>query len=70
MSEAVALPHFINGALLTRDGRTAPIYDPSTGAVTKQVNLADAGLVSEAVASAAAAFPAWAATPAHLRHPW
>ncbi len=67
MSEAVALPHFINGALLTRDGRTAPIYDPSTGAVTKQVNLADAGLVSEAVASAAAAFPAWAATPAHLR---
>lgn len=67
MSEAVALPHFINGALLTRDRRRSPVYDPSTGAVTKQVNLADTVLVGEAVASAAAAFPAWAATPAHLR---
>jgi len=67
MSQVVALPHFINGALLVRDGRTAHVYDPSTGAVTKQVGLADDALVNEAVSSAAAAFPAWAATPPHLR---
>jgi len=67
MSDVLTLPHFINGALLSRDGRTAPVFNPATGEVTKQVGLADTALVGEAVANAAAAFPKWAATPAHLR---
>jgi malonate-semialdehyde dehydrogenase (acetylating)/methylmalonate-semialdehyde dehydrogenase len=68
MSQTRALPHFINGELLTQaGGRSAPVYDPATGAVTTQVALADTALVSDAVAAAAAAFPRWAATPAHLR---
>jgi malonate-semialdehyde dehydrogenase (acetylating)/methylmalonate-semialdehyde dehydrogenase len=68
MTETPMLPHFIGGEPVTRaGGRTAPVYDPATGAVTKTVGLADAALMSEAVASAAAAFPGWAATPAHLR---
>jgi malonate-semialdehyde dehydrogenase (acetylating)/methylmalonate-semialdehyde dehydrogenase len=68
MTETPMLPHFIEGETVTRaGGRSAPVYDPATGAVTRTVGLADAALVSEAVARAAAAFPGWAATPAHLR---
>jgi malonate-semialdehyde dehydrogenase (acetylating) / methylmalonate-semialdehyde dehydrogenase len=68
MSQRSIVPHFINGTLTTREEeRSAPVYDPATGAVTRRVGLADARLVGEAVTSAAAAFPAWAATPPHLR---
>jgi len=44
-------------------GRLADVYDPATGQVTKQVALAGRTEVDAAVAAAAAAFPAWAATP-------
>lgn len=58
------LGHLIHGRRTAGEsGRTAPVYDPATGQVTKQVALASAAEVSAAVASAAAAFPAWAATP-------
>ncbi len=67
MTELAQLPHFIGGQTVARGARSAPIYDPATGAVTKTVGLADAALVGEAVAAAAAAFPGWAATPPHLR---
>ena len=60
--------HFIDGASIAPaagDGsqRVAPIYDPALGQVAAEVCLADAATVDRAVASAAAAFPAWAATP-------
>ncbi len=56
--------HLIHGRPATGEsGRTSPVHDPATGRVTKQVALASATEVGAAVASAAAAFPAWAATP-------
>jgi malonate-semialdehyde dehydrogenase (acetylating) / methylmalonate-semialdehyde dehydrogenase len=56
--------HVIHGERVAgRSGRQAPVYDPATGEVTKQVALASASEVAAAVASAADAFPGWAATP-------
>jgi len=68
MSELPIVPHFIRGRIRTHAGaRSAPVYDPAQGQVARTVGLAEAALVHEAVDSAAAAFPAWAATPPHLR---
>ena len=58
------IPHFIDGARAPgRSGRTAPVYNPATGEETGAVALASRDEVEAAVASAKAAFPAWAATP-------
>ena len=58
------LGHLIHGRQTPgASGRVASVYDPATGQVTKEVALASAAEVSTAVASAADAFPAWAATP-------
>jgi malonate-semialdehyde dehydrogenase (acetylating)/methylmalonate-semialdehyde dehydrogenase len=56
--------HFIAGKVVASAGteRCAEVFDPATGAVSGLVALGDATLVDAAVASAAAAFPAWAAT--------
>jgi malonate-semialdehyde dehydrogenase (acetylating)/methylmalonate-semialdehyde dehydrogenase len=43
-------------------GRTAPVYNPATGEVQAQVDLATVAEVDAAVDAAAAAFPAWRAT--------
>src|SRR5581483_5319183 len=55
--------HFIDGKRVAGGGATAPITDPATGKITRQVSLAGAAEVDQAVAAAARAFPAWAATP-------
>ena len=55
--------HFIDGALVTDAGRSAPIFNPATGAVSGKVALASAATVERAIASAQAAFPAWRDTP-------
>ena len=56
--------HYINGAAVAGQGqRTQPVTNPATGAVTGQVALADQQDVNAAVASALAAFPAWADAP-------
>ncbi len=56
--------HLIGGkAVAGAGGRTADVYDPALGRVTKQVALAGRAEVDAAVAAAAAAWPAWAATP-------
>ncbi|MFB9886771.1 CoA-acylating methylmalonate-semialdehyde dehydrogenase [Balneatrix alpica] len=47
----------------SQGGRFAPVYNPATGEVSKQVVLSTAAETAEAVAVAKAAFPAWAATP-------
>jgi malonate-semialdehyde dehydrogenase (acetylating)/methylmalonate-semialdehyde dehydrogenase len=54
------VPHWIGGTR-TRGAstRTAPVYDPATGAVEREVALADVADVDAAVAAAAEAFPAW-----------
>ncbi|MEO7851686.1 MAG: CoA-acylating methylmalonate-semialdehyde dehydrogenase, partial [Rubrivivax sp.] len=56
--------HFINGGTVpSQSGRRQAVFNPSTGAVARQVALASVDEVNAAVASAKAAFPAWADTP-------
>ena len=56
--------HFINGRLVgSTSGRRQPVYNPATGAVSRELVLASVEEVNAAVAAAKAAFPAWADTP-------
>ena len=56
--------HFVNGEILSGSGeRYGNVHDPARGEVTGHVSFAGRNEVEKAVASAAAAFPAWAATP-------
>ncbi|OYW17488.1 MAG: methylmalonate-semialdehyde dehydrogenase (CoA acylating), partial [Burkholderiales bacterium 12-64-5] len=58
------IPHFIGGREVAgTSGRHGDVYNPATGQVTGRVGLASEAEVATAVAAAAAAFPAWAATP-------
>jgi malonate-semialdehyde dehydrogenase (acetylating)/methylmalonate-semialdehyde dehydrogenase len=60
----IAIGHYINGKVASGgSGRSQPVFNPATGAVTGDVALANAADVDAAVASAKAAFPAWADTP-------
>ena len=57
------LHHYVGGRRVEgRSGRHGPIHNPAIGAVTAHVPLADAAETRDAVAAAAAAFPAWAET--------
>jgi malonate-semialdehyde dehydrogenase (acetylating) / methylmalonate-semialdehyde dehydrogenase len=60
---ATTVPHWIGGRAVAGAGARLPVFDPATGAVTRQVALATAADVQAAVASAAAALPAWSQTP-------
>ena len=61
-SELVA--HWIGGRIAGGSGtRRLPVFNPATGAVTRQVALGSADDVRAAVASAQSAWPAWADTP-------
>ncbi|WP_277207538.1 CoA-acylating methylmalonate-semialdehyde dehydrogenase [Isoptericola croceus] len=54
------VPHWIDGAPLeTAGSRTAPVYNPALGTATKNVGLADAATVDDAVRAAASAFAPW-----------
>ena len=58
------LTHFINGrAQAATSGRSQAVYNPTTGAVARQVQLASQDDVNAVVAAAQAAFPAWADAP-------
>jgi malonate-semialdehyde dehydrogenase (acetylating)/methylmalonate-semialdehyde dehydrogenase len=57
------LGHFIDGEPARgSSGRHAPVFDPSTGAQSANVSLADAAEVDRAVEAARSAFAAWANT--------
>ncbi len=59
-----AIDHWIDGRIAAgTSGRAADVFNPATGAVTGRVALASQAEVDQAVASAKAAFPAWADTP-------
>jgi malonate-semialdehyde dehydrogenase (acetylating) / methylmalonate-semialdehyde dehydrogenase len=59
-----SIEHWINGRLVPgTSGRRSDVFNPATGQVTGQVALASSAEVAQAVASAQAAFPAWADTP-------
>jgi len=54
------LDHWLNGAAFTGEStRTAPVFNPATGAVQREVRLATTADVDSAVQSAKAAFPEW-----------
>jgi malonate-semialdehyde dehydrogenase (acetylating)/methylmalonate-semialdehyde dehydrogenase len=54
------IAHWIDGApRASQSGRTAPVYNPATGAVRAHVGLADQAEIDEAIASADAGFRVW-----------
>ncbi len=56
------IPHWIGGrSVAGNSGRAGPVYNPATGAVTREVAFASTDDVDAAVAAARAAFPAWRA---------
>ena len=57
------IQHLINGQIVSGGTRTQPVFNPATGASSKQVQLADKATVQQAIANAEAAFPAWRNTP-------
>ena len=60
MNDTPTINHWIDGA--TAEGnstRTAPVFNPATGRVAKNVRLASTADVGGAVAVAVAAYPAW-----------
>ncbi|MDD4886471.1 MAG: CoA-acylating methylmalonate-semialdehyde dehydrogenase [Thiomonas sp.] len=61
---ATDVAHFIAGRVVSSDGaRKQAVFNPATGAVSRQVELGDAAQVGTAVAAAKSAFPKWADTP-------
>nr|WP_286948631.1 CoA-acylating methylmalonate-semialdehyde dehydrogenase [Pseudomonas sp. UBA6718] len=57
------IAHLINGEIVFRNGRTAPVFNPSMGEAVRQVELADLDTIQQAIDAAKAAFPAWRNTP-------
>ncbi len=57
--------HWIDGRMTVSrpESRRAPVFNPARGEVAREVALAGPAEVDQAVASAAAAAPGWAATP-------
>jgi malonate-semialdehyde dehydrogenase (acetylating) / methylmalonate-semialdehyde dehydrogenase len=63
-TSAAEVGHYIGGARVASDsGRRQAVYNPTTGAVARQVALASVDEVNRAVESAKAAFPAWSDMP-------
>ncbi|MDF3319972.1 CoA-acylating methylmalonate-semialdehyde dehydrogenase [Rhodococcus sp. C3V] len=63
MTELAVLNHWVSNASFTGTAtRTAPVYDPAVGVVSKHVRLAAAEDVDAAVASAKEAFETWGRT--------
>ncbi len=59
-----SIAHYISGQTTAGSStRAQDVFNPATGAVTGRVSLANVQDVATAVASAQAAFPAWADTP-------
>lgn len=56
------IPHYINGRRVAEAERFGPVYNPATGRQEKEVALASADRVAEAIAAAQAALPGWRAT--------
>src|SRR5215469_11468341 len=57
------VPHWIGGRQVDGSGPRLTVFDPATGTATREIALASAGEVGAAVASAQAAWRAWAETP-------
>ncbi len=55
--------HLIGGERVAGGSRTAPVYNPATGQVIREVELADPAIVERAIVAAAVAYPAWRQEP-------
>ena len=53
------IPHYIDGRRVAEAERFGPVFNPATGAQEKEVALASASRIDEAVAAAQAALPGW-----------
>ncbi|WP_295957633.1 CoA-acylating methylmalonate-semialdehyde dehydrogenase [Rhodoferax sp.] len=63
-TDSSEIAQYLHGVRTTGSGtRTQPVYNPATGAVSRNVRLGNQQDVDAAVASAKAAFPKWADTP-------
>lgn len=63
-NQNITIQNHINGEWITQSQLpSAPLYNPSTGAIIGQVPLGDAAVSRAAVAAAAEAFPSWSTTP-------
>ncbi|PRA78970.1 CoA-acylating methylmalonate-semialdehyde dehydrogenase [Microbacterium sp. MYb66] len=59
-SDVPVIGHWIDGAArASASGRTAPVHNPATGAVTGHVALADDSEIADAIASAQRGFQVW-----------
>ena len=57
------IPHYVNGERVSgTSGRFGDVYNPATGEVQAKLHMASAAEVTDAVAKAAEAQPAWGAT--------
>ena len=57
------LHHLIDGEMVADNGRSADVFNPSTGEAIHKVPLADGKTLQKAIDAARAAFPAWRNTP-------
>ncbi|BAL22779.1 CoA-acylating methylmalonate-semialdehyde dehydrogenase [Azoarcus sp. KH32C] len=57
------LGHYFAGARVADDNRAQPVFNPALGEPVRQVAMASKTTVEQAIAAAAAAFPAWRKTP-------
>ena len=63
MTALKEIPHYMNGKIHRAGERSGDVYNPATGEIAAKVPFAGPDDVRAAIASAEAAFPAWAATP-------
>ena len=66
-NDAMMIGHLIDGEIKYSSGPTQDVYNPSSGKVSKKIQLAKKETVEEAITSAEAAFPEWRNTPAAKR---
>ena len=66
-SEQIVLGHYIDGRDVAGSGRSAAVFNPATGKISKQLALADADVLEQALFAAASAFPNWRHTPPQKR---
>ena len=57
------IKHLVNGEIVSMGDPTQDVFNPSTGEVSKQVEIATKTTVEKAITAAQDAFPEWRATP-------
>jgi malonate-semialdehyde dehydrogenase (acetylating)/methylmalonate-semialdehyde dehydrogenase len=66
-ADMLTIGHYVNGSEVAASGSMLPVYNPALGTVRAQVAIADQETVSQAIASAEAAFTGWRNTPPQRR---